>query len=92
MAAARGGGLVPAIEHLLVADLAARGLIRLAVRGMPIEDMWQAMTLSADRRSEMSARLLRFLASPDALMEMHRTGSGVPANRFRPPVYVTIWS
>ena len=91
-AAAGGDGVVPAIEHLLVPDLAARGLVRLPVQGMPVEDMWQAMTLSADRRSETSARLLRFLASPDALMEMHRTGSGVPATRFRPPVYVTIWS
>ena len=91
-AASRGEGIVAAIEHLLVPDLAAHGLTRLPVRGTPIEGMWQAMTLSAERRSEMSARLLRFLASPDALMEMHRVGSGVPATRFRPPVYVTIWS
>ena len=70
----------------------ALSVTRLRVRGTPIDQMWQAMTLPPDRRSPMSARLLRFLASPDALMEMHRAGSGVPATRFRPPVYVTIWS
>ncbi len=91
-AASRGEGVVATIEHLLAPDLATHGLTRLRVRGTPIDQMWQAMTLPPDRRSPMSARLLRFLASPDALMEMHRAGSGVPATRFRPPVYVTIWS
>lgn len=91
-AAARGEGVVPAIDHLLPTDLAAQGLARLPVRGTPIEDMWHAITVAPERRSPMASRLLRFLASPDALMAMHHAGSGVPAARFRPPIHVTIWS
>lgn len=91
-AAARGEGVVPAIDHLLPSDLDARGLVRLPVRGTPVEDLWFALTLAPERRSPLVSRLLRFLASPDALMEMHRAGSGIPATRFRPPIYVTIWS
>ncbi len=88
----RGEGVVPAIDHLLTTDLAAQGLTRLPVRGAPIEDMWHAITVTPERRSLMASRLLRFLASPDALMAMHHAGSGVPAARFRPPIHVTIWS
>ncbi len=91
-AAMRSEGIVAAVDHLLDHDLQSRGLARLRIRGLPLEAMWHAMTISSDRRSPMSARLLRFLSSPDALMEMHHAGGGVPANRFRPPVYVTIWS
>ncbi len=91
-AASRGEGIVPAIDHLLVPDLASQGLVRLPVAGTPIDDMWHVMTLSSERRSAAAARLVRFLSTPDALMEMHRAGSGIPATRFRPPIYVTIWS
>ena len=37
-------------------------------------------------------RLHRFLATPDATQAMYRADGGVPASRFRPPVYVTLWS
>jgi hypothetical protein len=33
-----------------------------------------------------------FLATPDAMQLMCSPGAGVPPSRFRPPVYVTIWS
>jgi hypothetical protein len=32
------------------------------------------------------------LSTPDAMQAMHRSDGGVPASRFRPPVYVTLWS
>ena len=38
------------------------------------------------------ATLLRFLTTPEAMQSMHRSDGGVPASRFRPPVYVTLWS
>ena len=33
-----------------------------------------------------------FLSTPGAMHVMRAPGSGVPPSRFRPPVYVTIWS
>ena len=30
--------------------------------------------------------------TPDAMQAMYRPDSGVPAAKFRPPVYVTLWS
>jgi LysR family transcriptional regulator, low CO2-responsive transcriptional regulator len=91
-AAARGEGIVPAVDHLLPSDLSSQGLARLPVRGTPVEDMWHALTITPERRSPMASRLLRFLSSPDALMAMHHAGSGVPAARFHPPIHVTLWS
>ena len=38
------------------------------------------------------ASLLAFLRTPVATQAMISRPGGVPAGRFRPPVYVTIWS
>lgn len=91
-ACARGAGVVPAVDHLVDAELDANNLVRLLADATPTEAMWFASSLASERRSPVAARFMRFLATPDALHEMHRVGSGVPATRFRPPVYVTIWS
>jgi DNA-binding transcriptional LysR family regulator len=91
-AAARGAGVVPAVDHLIEPELEANNLVRLDADGTPAEAMWFATTMAPERRAPMAARFMRFLSTPDALHEMHRVGSGVPAARFRPPVYVTIWS
>jgi hypothetical protein len=32
------------------------------------------------------------LKTTEALQSMYRSDGGVPATRFRPPVYVTLWS
>jgi hypothetical protein len=34
----------------------------------------------------------RFVTTPDATLAIVTRPGGVPAARFRPPVYVTIWS
>jgi len=34
----------------------------------------------------------RFLGTPEAMHLMRSPSAGVPPSRFRPPVYVTIWS
>jgi hypothetical protein len=39
-----------------------------------------------------AGRLRNFLGTPDAMQLMCAPGAGVPPSRFRPPVYVTIWS
>jgi len=89
-AAAAGNGIAPAVEQLVERERERLGLNLLPVTSQ--ERMWHVNTLSPDRRSVAASRLRRFLATPDALHVMHRADAGVPAARFKPPVYVTIWS
>jgi LysR family transcriptional regulator, low CO2-responsive transcriptional regulator len=91
-AAARGGGIVPAVDHLLERDLSDRGLQRIDVHGSQLETNWCVSSLLPDRRSEIASRFVRYLSTPDAHREMRHLADGVPAAKFRPPVYVTIWS
>jgi hypothetical protein len=58
----------------------------------PINSCWYVSTLTPDRRPEGARCLRNFLATPDAMQLMCSPGAGVPPSRFRPPVYVTIWS
>ena len=90
-AAAAGDGVAPAIEQLWVRDPHPE-VAPLAVAGTPIERLWHVSMLQGDRRPAVAARLHRFLATPDATQAMFRADGGVPASRFRPPVYITLWS
>jgi molybdate transport repressor ModE-like protein len=91
-AAADGDGLAIALAHL-VAHRVQRGELRVVPTPVtPVEIHWHATTLTPDRRPPLAGTFLRFLATADALHLMRTPGSGVPPSRFRPPVYVTIWS
>jgi LysR family transcriptional regulator, low CO2-responsive transcriptional regulator len=90
-AVAGGGGIAPAVEHLLLAQRPAN-IALLRIEGMPMELMWHVNMLDSDRRSPMSSRLHRFLSTPDAMQAMFRADGRVPASKFKPPIYVTIWS
>jgi DNA-binding transcriptional LysR family regulator len=91
-AAAAGEGVMLAIVHTTVDALRRGALIRLDVRGTPRDAMWHATTLPADRRSPVADALRRYVTSPEATQAIVARPGGVPAGRFRPPVYVTIWS
>jgi LysR family transcriptional regulator, low CO2-responsive transcriptional regulator len=91
-AAAEGEGVAPAISHLVGRDLDRGGLVRLDVASTPFELLWYVSTLPRERRSPGVTMLRRFLGTPEAMQSMHRSDGGVPASRFRPPVYVTLWS
>ena len=91
-AAQEGHGIAPAIGHLAAPELARGVLVALDVDGLPLELLWYATTLAPDRRSQAASSLLRFSSTPDATQAMHTPFGGVPPSRFRPPVYVTIWS
>jgi DNA-binding transcriptional LysR family regulator len=92
-AAASGGrGVAPAIAHLAARDIARGALCRLDVLSTPVQLLWHASALEPARRSPAVAALMRFLATPEAMQAMHRSDGAVPASRFRPPVYVTLWS
>jgi DNA-binding transcriptional LysR family regulator len=92
VAAAEGHGVSPAVAHLVAPEVERGALVPLAVQGTPVDLLWYVSTTSPDRRSPAATRLRRFLATPDAMHVMHRADRSVPASRFRPPVYVTLWS
>jgi DNA-binding transcriptional LysR family regulator len=91
-AAAQGEGVAPAINHLVSRDVDRGVLCRLDVASTPVQLLWYVSSLPPERRSPSVATLLRFLTTPEAMQSMHRSDGGVPASRFRPPVYVTLWS
>ncbi len=91
-AAAAGDGVAPAISHLVQRDIDSGRLVALDVTGTPIDLLWYVSMLAGERRVPSASALHRFLSTPDAMQAMHRSDGGIPASRFRPPVYVTIWS
>ena len=62
------------------------------VPGTPLDLCWHVTTLAPDRRSAAAGSLRHFLGTPEAMKLLRAPGAGVPPSRFRPPVYVTIWS
>ena len=91
-AAARGAGVAPAIAHLAVHQLRRRELQVVEMPGTPMDLCWHVTTLAADRRSPSAGSFRHFLGTPEAMKLLRAPGAGVPPSRFRPPVYVTIWS
>ncbi|MHB1931361.1 MAG: LysR family transcriptional regulator, partial [Acidimicrobiales bacterium] len=82
----------PAISHLVARDVERGALVRLDVVSTPVQLLWHATALPEPRRAPGVTALLRFLVTPEAMQAMHRSDGSVPASRFRPPVYVTLWS
>jgi DNA-binding transcriptional LysR family regulator len=91
-AAADGLGVAPAIAHLVEPELRHGRLRRIDLPGLPVERHWHVSSLPVDRRPRPAGSFQRFAISPPAMQLMHKPGQGVPPSRFRPPVYVTIWS
>jgi LysR family transcriptional regulator, low CO2-responsive transcriptional regulator len=91
-AAADGAGAAPAIEHLVSQQLRRGELSLVELPGLPAEAIWHATLLERDHRSTAASALRRFLGTPEAMQLMRSPSAGVPPSRFRPPVYVTIWS
>jgi DNA-binding transcriptional LysR family regulator len=91
-AAADGAGVAPAIEHLVSQQLRRGELSLIDLPGFPVEECWYATLLERDRRSTSASALRRFLGTPEAMQLMRSPAAGVSPSRFKPPVYVTIWS
>jgi LysR family transcriptional regulator, low CO2-responsive transcriptional regulator len=91
-AAADGAGVAPAIEHLVSHQLRRGELSLVDVPGLPMEECWYATMLERERRGTTASALRRFLGTPEAMQLMRSPAAGVPPSRFKPPVYVTIWS
>ncbi|PKV95639.1 LysR family transcriptional regulator [Amycolatopsis echigonensis] len=82
--------VAPAVVFSVSANLAAGRLVRVTGQGTKQRGVWVASAREEDRE-QTSAELLRFLQTPRATQAMIK-GSGVPIRRFRPAVYVTLWS
>jgi DNA-binding transcriptional LysR family regulator len=91
-AAADGAGVVPAVASLVAGQIRRGELQAVAVDGPPVRGCWYATTLGPEHRTDATTYLLNFLTTPDAMQIMCSAGAGVPPSRFKPPVYVTIWS
>jgi DNA-binding transcriptional LysR family regulator len=91
-AAADGAGVAPAAEHLVTQQLRRGELSLVDLPGVPAAGCWHATLLDREHRSKAASGLRRFLGTPEAMHLMRAPAAGVPPSRFRPPVYVTIWS
>jgi DNA-binding transcriptional LysR family regulator len=91
-AAADGAGVAPAIEHLVSHQLHRGELSLIELPGFPVEECWHATLLERERRSTAASALHRFLGTPEAMRLMRSPAAGVSPSRFKPPVYVTLWS
>ena len=91
-AAASGAGVAPGVAHLLTSQV-RRGELRVVeTPATPMEATWYVTTLRRERRPAIVGSMRHFLGTPEAMKLMRSPGSGVPPSKFRPPVYVTIWS
>jgi len=84
--------VAPALIHLAAHPLRRHELRVLDLPGTPVEVTWHVTTPPLDRRSAAATSLRHFLGTPEAMAVLRSPGRGVPPSRFRPPVYVTIWS
>jgi LysR family transcriptional regulator, low CO2-responsive transcriptional regulator len=91
-AAADGTGVAPAVEHLVAHQLRRGELSRVDQPGCRVDACWHVTLLERQHRSTAASSFRRYLSTPEAMHLMRSPGSGVPPSRFRPPVYVTIWS
>jgi DNA-binding transcriptional LysR family regulator len=91
-AAASGAGVAPAVQHLVAAQLRRGELSLVDLPGLPVNAVWHVTLLERQQRSTAASALRRFLSTPEAMQLMRSPAAGVPPSRFRPPVYVTIWS
>jgi LysR family transcriptional regulator, low CO2-responsive transcriptional regulator len=86
-----GRGVTLAVAHTVLDQLRRGSLVRLPVRGTPVEGLWHASALRADRRTAAAWALCRFVTTPEATQALLARAGGVPAGRYRPAVRVTLW-
>jgi DNA-binding transcriptional LysR family regulator len=91
-AAADGTGVAPAVEHLVAHQLRRGELSRVELPGCRMDACWHVTLLERQHQSTAASSFRRYLSTPEAMHLMRSPAGGVPPSRFRPPVYVTIWS
>lgn len=91
-AAADGAGVAIAPGHLISARLRRGELRVINTAATPADATWYLTSLIPERRSIAAETFRHFLSTAAALRVMRAPGAGVPPSKFRPPVYVTLWS
>ena len=91
-AAADGTGVAPAVEHLVAQQVRRGELSRVDLPGCRMDACWHVTLLERQHQSPAASSFRRYLGTPEAMHLMRAPAGGVPPSRFRPPVYVTIWS
>ena len=91
-AAADGTGVAPAVEHLVAQRLRRGELSRVDAPGCKLDACWHVTLLPRQHQSVAASSFRRYLGTPEAMHLMRAPTEGLPPSRFRPPVYVTIWS
>ncbi|WP_336205178.1 LysR family transcriptional regulator [Nonomuraea sp. LPB2021202275-12-8] len=91
-AAAEGAGVAPATAHLVASQLRRGDLVAVETAATPLAAYWYATALEPESRSAAAGTFLGFLTTPAATQIMRTPDDGIPRNRFRPPVHVSIWS
>ena len=91
-AAAAGTGVAAAVEHLVAQRLRRGELSRVDAPGCKLDACWHVTLLERQHQSVAASSFRRYLGTPEAMHLMRSPAGGVPPSRFRPPVYVTIWS
>ncbi|HEV7864832.1 MAG TPA: substrate-binding domain-containing protein, partial [Acidimicrobiia bacterium] len=85
-------GIAPAVTHLAAAEVRRKSVVPVDVPGFPLPLLWHVSTLSPERSSPTANSFRRFLNTPAATQLMLEPARGVSPNRFKPPVYVTLWN
>jgi DNA-binding transcriptional LysR family regulator len=88
---AAGRGVALAVAHTVLDEIRRGSLVRLPVRGTPVDGMWHLSALRGERRTAAAWALRRFVTSPEATQALLARPGGVPAGRYRPVVHVTLW-
>jgi hypothetical protein len=71
-AAAAGEGLMLAIAQTVIDPLRRGSLGRVDLAGAPMDGMWHAVTLGAERSSREASALRRFVTTPEATQAIRR--------------------
>jgi LysR family transcriptional regulator, low CO2-responsive transcriptional regulator len=90
-AAAGGEGIMLVLAHSVLDEVRRRALVRLDVRGTPIQELWHASTLGVGRALPAALALQRFATSSDATQAISTGRAGTVSKRVRPKVHVTLW-
>ncbi|MEO9221193.1 MAG: LysR family transcriptional regulator [Mycobacteriaceae bacterium] len=89
--AKRGRGIALAVSFAVASDVTRGDLKRVTVASVPPQGTWSIFTLPERDAPTTAAELSRFVTTPRATQAMLR-GAGVTLGRFRPSIYVTLWS
>ena len=90
-AVAAGEGVMLALWHAAAVELRTRSVVRLAVRGTPVVDLWYASTLPEGHCLTGASALRRFATTAEATQAMAAPRRGVPAALVRAPIHATLW-